>query len=167
MSKSSVANIQCGWQAVDFVNFWFLMMPLSFIFCSCPCLNPFHFFFLLGVQWFLVTYQHFIQPVNLQAAHGFLDSCGVWVTTVLWKGQEPPPEPHSKLPCMNGAHWAGSGRMLEIEPNTFCKQQLNEVSCHEAKCLESYSALASLGLGQRAETGDSLCSYHANLVQLA
>lgn len=43
--------------------------------------------------------------------------------------------------------------MLEIEPNTFCKQQLNEVSCHEAKCLESYSALASLGLGQRAETG--------------
>lgn len=150
---------------LDFVNFWFLMMHSSFIFYSCPCLNPFYFFSPRGsmVSSYLSAFYTACQPPGSTWLL-MVVVCGS--PLVLWKDKSPP-EPHSKLLCMNGAHWAGSGRILEIEPNTFCKQQLNEVSCHEAKCLESYSALASLGLGSACWNRDSLCSYHANLVQLA
>lgn len=125
-------------------NYWFLMVHLSFISYSCPCFNPLLFppRGLTVSSYMSALKQHAAR----QAAPGFRWGWHLGRHPSSGRTSAPAKSTANPLVRLDGGG-AGSGRALDISPNAFCKQQLNEDSCHEANCLGSYSVLASLGPG--------------------
>lgn len=129
MHKRALLTSRVGDRQLCSVNCSFLMVHLSFVFYSCPCLTP-----LLFPPWGLMVSSYmsaFKRHAARQAAHGFWWGWRLGHPWFSGRTSAPAKSTVNSLVRLDGSGGAGSGCALDIEPNAFCKQQLNEDSCHE------------------------------------